>query len=149
MTPPINPATHQTIQPTHGWDSLHKFQIFKQNWNILISSSVIEFLLILGSPMGDEGWVDGSLGWWTCTCTCMHTHTCMCLWHHRESLGFPKSNGGRHLQLKLSCLTCICACVCMHACACICTCVGAPLNHPTPPSTHPPELQGAQNTKIQ
>ena len=149
MTPPINPTTHQTIHPPMGgivstdFKSSNRIEI---SWLVQV---LLNFYWFWGSPMGDEGWVDVSLGWCTCTCTCMHTHTCMCIWHHRESLGFPKSNGGNHLQLKLSCLTCICACVCMHACVCICTCVGVPLNHPTPLSTHPPELQGAQNTKIQ
>ena len=32
--------------PTHGWKILHRFQIFKQNRNILIRSSLIAFLLI-------------------------------------------------------------------------------------------------------
>ena len=34
--------------PIHRWGSLHKFQIFKQNLNILIISNFIEFFLILG-----------------------------------------------------------------------------------------------------
>ena len=48
--------------------SLHRFQIFKQNWNILICSSFITFQLIWESPLGGGrasgcecgcGWV-----WW-------------------------------------------------------------------------------------
>ena len=139
--------------PTHGWGGLHKFQ---QNWNILNSSSVIEFLLILGVPPG--GWGGGWMGMLGGAHAHAHvcTHTCVHVWHHSESLGFSKSKGDSILQLKLSRLTCICGCVCMHACACVCTCVGAPQttptnNQPPPPSTQPhlPELQGAQNTKIQ
>ena len=38
--PSTNPQNHT---PTHRWGSLHRFQIFKQNWNILIHSSVIMF----------------------------------------------------------------------------------------------------------
>ena len=67
--PPTHPPNHT---PTHGWGILHRFQIFKRNWNILISSSVIKFLLILGGwQMGGWGW-----GWvWVCGGCPMHTHT--------------------------------------------------------------------------
>ena len=55
-----HPSTHQPTNPpnhtsTHGWGSLHRFQIFKRNWNILISSNAIEFWLIPGSPLGVGG----------------------------------------------------------------------------------------------
>ena len=84
LTPPINPPTHPPNHiPNHGWGILYRFQIFKWNWNVLISSSVIKFLLILGSPLGV---VDGWMGWgwvWVCGgcpmhgCTHMHAHACM------------------------------------------------------------------------
>ena len=53
-----------------------------------------------------------------------------------------------HLQLKLSCLTCVyvCMCMCVHACACMCTCVGAPLSTPHP---HPPIPRAAGSPKHQ
>ena len=43
--PSTHPSTHPPTNytPTHGWGILHRFQIFKRNWNISISSSVIEF----------------------------------------------------------------------------------------------------------
>ena len=76
--PPTHPPNYT---PTLGWGSLHRFQILKQNWNISISSSAIEFWLIPGVPRGV-----GGVGVWgcgvvrgcphTCThaCTRMHTH---------------------------------------------------------------------------
>ena len=146
---PTHPSTHPpNYTPTYGWGSLHRFQIFKQNWNISISSSAIEFWMIPGVGVGWMGVGGGErVHLHTCTCTCMHTYTCM------TSEGIPREspNGGCHLQL--SCLMCICVCVC--------TCVGAPPttthpihpppNHPPPhpPSPPSPELQGARNTKIQ
>ena len=69
MTPPINPPTHPPNNtPTHGWGSLHRFQIFKWNWNISISSSAIEFWLIPGVPRVGGGGVDVivMLGEFTC-----------------------------------------------------------------------------------
>ena len=48
--------------------------------SILISSSVIEFLLIPGvHPRGADGWMGLGVGMgvWGCPMhTCMHTHTC-------------------------------------------------------------------------
>ena len=38
--PTTHPSTHT---PTHGWGSHQRCQIFKQNWNILIHSSFIQF----------------------------------------------------------------------------------------------------------
>ena len=79
--PSTNPQNHTA---THRWGSLHRFQIFKQNWNILIHSSVIMFQLIWG---GSTPWglVDG---WMECGCigvphasTHVHacTHICTCM----------------------------------------------------------------------
>ena len=88
--PPIHPPNHTSI---NGWRILHKFQIFKQNWNILISSSVIEFLLIPGVPLG--GWWMGGWWWgWVWVCgrvshAHMHAHTCtyihMHAWTHTHT----------------------------------------------------------------
>ena len=36
--------------PTHKWGSLHRSWIFKQNWNILIRSRFIQFLVIWPNP---------------------------------------------------------------------------------------------------
>ena len=80
-------STHQPTHPpnntpTHGWGNLHRFQIFKWNWNISISSSAIKFWLIPGFPLGGGG--VGGCGWGvvrgcpphTCTCRHMHAHAC-------------------------------------------------------------------------
>ena len=48
MNSPIHPPTHT---PTHQWECLHRFKIFKQNWNILICSSFITFYLIWRIPL--------------------------------------------------------------------------------------------------
>ena len=132
-----------------GGGSLHRYQIFKQNWNISISSSTIEFWLIPRVPLG--GWGMGGRGWGmvrgcpphTCTCTHMHAHAHMCarVLHHREFPGIPqKSNGSSHLHEIIMFTTHACVCMCMRACVCMCTCVGAPPNHPPPPYTQPPPL---------
>ena len=144
---PTHPPNHT---PTHGWGILYKFQILKQNQIILICSSVMEFLLILGVPPG--GWQVGGLGWqWVWLCegmshACTHTHVC-CKHDKHGCL-----HGGSHLQFLY-----MHTCPCIHVCACACMhvyvhmCGDTPSYPQTPP--HPPalspELQGAQNTKIQ
>ena len=51
MIQAINLPIHLPNQtPTHGWGSLHRFQIFKQNQIISIYSSLTEFLLIMRGP---------------------------------------------------------------------------------------------------
>ena len=151
---PTHPPTHSpNYAPTHGWGSLHRFQIFKQNWNILISSSVIEFWLILGVPSeGGGGWkgVEVVREWspHTCTCTCMYTHA-----HAYDIIGnpqdFPKSNGGGHLHEIIMFTMHVWVCVCMHACMCVCTCVWDTLQLPLTPSTHPPSPRAAGSRKHQ
>ena len=108
--PPTQPPN---CTPTHG-EILHRFQIFKQNWNILISSSIIKFLLILGST--PWGVADGWMGWgwvWACeglshahthahTCTC--THACMHM--HVKHANHAKHgclHVGSHLQFLYKC----------------------------------------------
>ena len=74
LTQPIHPPNHT---PTHVWGSLHRFQIFKQNQIILIGWSVIEFLLIPGVPLGDEGewnWVGVAVSVWGVPHADMHMH---------------------------------------------------------------------------
>ena len=137
--PPTHPPNHT---PTDGWEILHRFQIFKQNWNILISSSVIEFLLILGvHPPG--GVTDGCMGvevgmgvWGgvSCTHTCTHTHTHM----HGKHANHAKHgclHVGGHLQF-LYMYTCVY--VRVRACACMCVCVGTPPMPTDAPDTPPP-----------
>ena len=116
--PPTHPPNHT---PTHGWGILHRFQIFKQNWNILISSSVIEFLLILGvHPLG--GWRMRAWGWewvWVCgggvPCTHMdthahaRTHTCTCMLNMLIMLNMDASMSAAICNFY----TCICACACV------------------------------------
>ena len=147
--PPNHPPNHT---PTHGWGILHRFQIFKRNWNILISSSIIEFLLILGvHPPG--GWRMGAWGWrWVWGCggcpmhthtyvhmhTCTHTHTCML--NMLIMLNMDASMSAAICNFY-TCIN-VCMCMCVHACAC--ACVG---RHPpcpqmslTPPTHLPPPL---------
>ena len=45
-----DPTNQPSHPPTKRWRSLRRFQIFKQNWNILNSSRLIEFLLIPTVP---------------------------------------------------------------------------------------------------
>ena len=105
-------------QPTHGWEILHRFQIFKRNWNILISSSVIKFLLIPQVPPWVGVWGVSHAHMHACT----HTHTCML-------------NMINMLNMDASMSAAICnfyTCACMHVCACGDT--------PMPPDVprHPP-----------
>ena len=117
-----HPSTHPpNYTPSHGWGSFHRFQIFKQNWNISISSSTIEFWLIPRVPPGGRG--VGGWGWGVvryCPHTCAHTHTCTCahVWHHREFPGIPQtSNGSSHLHEIIMFTMRACACMHAHACA--------------------------------
>ena len=81
---PTLPSNHT---PTHGWESLHKFKIFKQNQKISICSSSYSIFTDSGGapPWGHMGgWVGVGLGGGNphaCTCTCMdactHMHMCM------------------------------------------------------------------------
>ena len=156
--PTHQPTTHPpNYTPTHGWGSLYRFQIFKQNWNISISSSAIEFWMIPGVPtLGGRG----VGGWWwgvvrgciPSTCTRTHMHACARartrVWHHREFPGIPQM--GAAICMKLSCLPCVrvraCACVHEHVCAHV---WGSPPNHPPPPSTQPPTPRAAGSPKHQ
>ena len=159
--PSTHPPTHPSnYTPTHEWGILHRFQIFKRNWNILISSSAIEFWLIPGvPPFGGVGWVDrgGTLS------GCLrvphahvhvhaHAHTCAHeRWCHK---GIPQDFPmGAAICMKLSCLYMYaCVRVCMRAHAHM---HGAPPKHPdrvpflsTHP--HPPKRRGPpESVKIQ
>ena len=117
---PTHPSTHPPNNTsTHGSRSLHRFQIFKRNWNILISSSAIEFWLIPGVPPG--GWGVGGCGWGVvrgcpshmCTCTCMHS--CACAYDIiGNSQGFPQ--WGRPFAWNYHVYH---VCMCAHACVCM------------------------------
>ena len=157
---PTHPLTHPpNYTPTHGWRILHRFQIFKQNWIISISSNVIEFLLIPGvPPLRGGGWMDWDEGGCGCVgvshelCTCTHTCTCRHTCTHTPTcmLNMIKMDASMSAAM-CNFYTCIyvraCMCMCVHACAHV---WGHPPclrhSHPSAPS---PELQGAQNTKIQ
>ena len=135
--PPTHPPNHT---PTHGWGILHRFQIFKRNWNILISSSVIEFLLILRvHPLGGGGWVHGGGDGYGYVGGCpmhthMHTHACThahtCMLNMLIMLNMDASMSVAICNFY----TCIhvCMCVCVHARAC--ACVG---EHPPMPPDAP------------
>ena len=156
--PPTHPPNHT---PTHGWGILHRFQIFKRNWNILISSSVIEFLLILGvHSLG--GWQMGAWGWgwvWVCggvshahththACTHMHarTHTRTCMLNMLIMLNMDASMSATICNFY----TCIhvCMCVCVHVCACACVWGHPPCPEmPLTPPTHLPPPQSRREPK--
>ena len=159
--PPTHPPNHT---PTYGWGIFHRFQIFKRNWNILISSSVIKFLLILGvhPPGGGGRWVDWSGGGYGYVGGClmhtyMHTHA-----HARTHTRTCMLNMLIMLNMDASMLAAICnfytcihvrMCVCVRARACACMgghppCPQIPPDTPPPPAPSP-EPQGAQNSKIQ
>ena len=120
---------------------------FKWNWNILICSSVIEFLLILGVlPFGWD-WVDGGGG--VCvrgppmhaymhahTHVHTHTHTHMHVKHDKHGC----LHVGDHLQFLY-----MYTCACMHAHACACV-WGHPYVTRHPP-THPPPPQSHRDPK--
>ena len=156
--PPTHPPNHT---PTHGWGILHRFQIFKRNWNILISSSVIEFLLILGvHPLG--GVVDGCMGWgWVWVCggcpmhtymhTHAHTHAHTCMLNMLIMLNMDASMSAAICNFYTCIHVCMCVCVRARACACVGghpPCPQMPLTPPHWPASSP-EPQGAQNSKIQ
>ena len=158
--PPTHPPNHT---PIHGWRIFYRFQIFKRNWNILISSSVIEFLLILGcTPLG--GWRMGGWEWgwaWVCGGCPMHTymhthaharmHTRTCMLNMLIMLNMDASMLAAICNFYTCIHVCMCMCVRAHACACV---GGHPPCPQIPPDTPPPpvpspEPQGAQNSKIQ
>ena len=66
--PSNHPPTHPPkCTPTHRWGSLHKFQIFKENWIILIFQVLLHFNWFGGHPLGVGGvggWGCG-VGWFT------------------------------------------------------------------------------------
>ena len=138
--PPTHPPNHT---PTHGWRILHRFQIFKRNWNILISSSVIKFLLILGvHPPG--GVVDGCLGvgvgvgMWGVSHAHTHAHTCTHTHMHVKHANHAK-HGCLHVSGHLQFLYMYtCVYVCVRVCACVCVCGGTPPMPPDAPDTPPP-----------
>ena len=141
---PTHPATHPPNHtPTYGWGSLHRFQIFKRNWNISISWSAIEFWLIPGVPPGGVGgWVDGGGGWWegaphTCAhaCACTHAHAHACAYDIIGNFqGFPQ--WGRPFAWNYHAYH---PCMCVHARACACVWGYPPTTlHPHPPTPQPP-----------
>ena len=144
--PPTHPPTNHT--PTYGWGrSLHRFQIFKRNWNISISSSAIEFWLIPGVPPWGVGVGGCGLGWWESALhTFAHIHTHMHMHAHARaydiignSHGFPQ--WGRPFAWNYHVYH---ACVCVHACACVHVC-GVPPTTPT--HIHPPPTPRAAGSQ--
>ena len=119
-----------------GGEFLHRFQIYKQNLNILISSSVIEFLLILGVPSGE--WQVGGWGWgwiWVygrVSHACMHAHACAQMHANTHMHVKHYKHGWLHVSGHLQFLY-----MHLHVHACICVHEGTP-PMPPPASIHPP-----------
>ena len=94
--------------------------------------------------MGGLG-VGVSMGVWGCPMhVCMHMNAHICMFNM--------------INMDASMLVAICnfyTCIHVHACMCMCVhaCEDTPMSPDTPRQPHPPapspELQGAQNTKIQ
>ena len=144
---PTQPPTHPpNYMPTHGWGSLHRFQIFKQNWNISISSSAIEFWLIPGVPLlgGGGGWMWVGEGERVPpTYVHMHAHACACAY---DIIGNSQgiTQWGSHLHEII--MFTMHACMCVHVCAYACVWEATPTTpHPHPPTPYHPEPQGAKN----
>ena len=148
--PPTHPPNHT---PTHGWGIFHRFQIFKRNWNILISSSVIEFLLILGvHPPGGvaDGWmgVGVGMGMWggvpcTHTRTRTHAHTHMHV-KHANHAKHGCLHVGSHLQFLY-----MYTCAYVYVRACMCVCGGTPPHAPRHPPTPCPLPRATGSPKQQ
>ena len=119
--PPIHPPTHPPKKtPIHGWGILHRFQIFKRNWNISIHSSLIAFLLIWGIPP----WGVGRWGWGWVGAPSMHMHMYMCMhacthmcahtFMHVKHDKHGCLHGGGHLQFPNMFILAFRACACVH-----------------------------------
>ena len=104
-----------------------------------------------------DGWMGVGVGMsvWGVSHACMHVHTCTCM-HTRTHMHVKHAKHAKHGCLHVGghlqfLYMYKCVCVHVHACMCVCMCVGTPPCPQMPP--HPPapspELQGAQNTKIQ
>ena len=129
MFRPTNPPIHPPKKtPIDGWGILHRFQIFKQNWNVSIRSSLIAFLLIWGgTPWGVGGFRWGWVGappMHMHTCARMCTHTCMHVKHDKHGC----LHGGGHLQFPNMFILAFHACACVH----MWTCLGTPPHAPQP-----------------
>ena len=115
------PLTHPPYHtPTYRWGSLHRFQIFKQNRNTSISSSFVEFLLILGVPRDRVKWgceddveITGTI-WGFCGDDRDDMGMTQTMWGPQRP--HPDKHVGRHLQF----LNIVCACMCMHMCVHAC-----------------------------
>ena len=106
----------------------------------MISSSVIEFLLITGVPPG--GWV-GGLGGGVCGCPMHHAHACTHMHMHVKHDKHGCLYVGGHLQFLYMYTH---ASMHAHAWACVWGQPHMPPDAPHQPAPSP-EPQGAQNTK--
>ena len=142
------------------------FTDFKFSNRIEISwlvQALLNFYWFWGStPLGDGGWVHGGGGGGGYGCVGgvshahTHAHTCTHM-HARMHMHVKHANHAKHGCLHVGghlqfLYVCVCACACMrmhvHVWGDTPLCPQMPLTppHPTAPS---PELQGAQNSKIQ
>ena len=137
--PPTHPPNHT---PTHGWGILHRFQIFKRNWNILISSSVIKFLLILGvHPLGGGRWADRGGCGYGCVEGCpmqthMHMHARTCMFNMLIMLNMDASMSAAICNFYTCIHVRMCVCMRVHAYVCVGGHPPMPLDAPDTP--HPP-----------
>ena len=149
MAPPINPPnhrpTHQTKPPTIGGGVSTDF---KSSNRIKISQFVqvlLNFYWLWWSPrVGVGGGLNGGF--------LDDVGMTGMMWGWQGQHG-DDGDDGEDTTIMINMLTVICNFlhVCMHVCVCVCTCVGTPAwpqtpSHPPAPS---PELQAAQNTKIE
>ena len=155
---PSQPPTHLSTKPyTHPWvGNSSQISNLQTELKYLDKLKCYRIWSDSGgpSPWGGGRWVDGGGGRYGCVggvpcmhaCTHMHTHMHMHVKHAKHA-----KHGCLHVSSHLQFLYMYkCACVCIHVCACACVWGHPPCAQMSPhPPAPSPELQGAQNTKIQ
>ena len=161
---PNHPPTHQTIHPPMGGEFFKNFKSLNGieiSWLVQVLSNFYWFRGSTPWQLAD-GWmgveVGRSMDVWGLYHAHTHAHTCTCMYapthmhvEHDKHGKHGYLHVGGHLQF-LYMYTCVCMHV--HVCTCVCMHMGTPIHASEPLDTpHPPgpspELQGAQNTKIQ
>ena len=131
--------SHLQIKPNlYKCSKVQRYQIFKQNWIILISSRLIEFYWF-GGPLGVGwgGWI--WVGWCGCVgcpmhaCLCMHARTCTCMCFKHDNFLQRLPPWGNSWEMN--------ECSCLHAC-------DTPTPPPTPISNHPTHPNGGPSKSV-